>query len=91
MLELEVVRAATSSSLVLYALGNRGALVRRWLGDWGAHRLFFKLGTARFGNSFLHFNAVIEIVLNDGVKASKINHFLLLGIGGRCCKRDIGR
>ena len=91
LLELEVVRADTSSSLVLYALGNRGALVRRWLGDWGAHGLLFKLGTASFGNSFLHFNAVIKIVLNYGVEASKINHFLLLGVGSRCCKRGVGR
>ena len=82
----------SSSPLVLYALGNWGALVRRWwLGDWVAHGLLFYLGTARFRNSFLHFNAVIKIVLNYGVEASKINHFLLLGIGSRCCNRGIVR
>jgi hypothetical protein len=74
----------------LYALGNRGALVRRRMGDWVAHGLLFKLKTACFRNSFLHFNAVIKIVLNDGVEASKINHFLLLVIRGRCCNRGIG-
>jgi hypothetical protein len=84
------MRDTTSSPLVLYALGNLGALVRRWLGNWVAHGLLFKLGTARFGNSFLHFNDVIKIILNDGVEASKINDFLLLGVGSRCCKRGIG-